>query len=312
MRSLPISSNGYWDITAKTAYYVASHGYGAGGDASTIFSTIDQNYIYVKVRPPYRTMKSRVAPTSRTWTVVNETIGNKFTLDYHFDRLRIPVNGNGQDIILTLYESEIKNTIYFSIKFNTIPNNSYLEVAFDYLPPGTYYWEVSQPSNNISFQLLTGGSGFGYAYIDGVQQTGKDFDFKYYTYLDSFDEVFILPSNQEINGGNTIKNDFENLCKCYDLNGVEKEIITVGTKTTDGGIINSGAWYCVKDTLFLIGPCDIMPCFNITPIKVTPVIPEKIKISIKVTPAIPEKIETPIKTVLETAHILVEPLEPPP
>jgi hypothetical protein len=203
-----------------------------------------QDLVYVKVRPEDGTFMETHNGSSRFYTTVNQSIGQVFTSPRWFGRIKVKVlismAGTARFII---YDSPSKNrTIYEKEVFFTTLDYQVIHVAFDPLPPGTYYYEISNGSfiGDVRVSMVTDSTLHG-AYID-ASPASLDIESKLMFVIDSPEERPVAQVGDEVdNGATTVQtgSPLGNIIRA----GLERNISREGDALANGGTILTASWF---------------------------------------------------------------------
>ena len=207
-----------------------------------------QDLVYVKVRPETGVELETRAGGTQTDISSEGTMGQEFTAEHYFGRIKIAVKSTGtSSLVARLYDSHLKQVKHHETVFREVGQDKVLHWAFDPLPPGTYYWELEVWAGASLFKLYAyTGSSLGGGYKDGSSLSGVDFKSKIVYCEDTEVERPVAVVGDAIDSGVTTVKTGSPLGQIM-VGTVEKNIARELDELANGGKILTGSWFMEVD-----------------------------------------------------------------
>ncbi len=209
----------------------------------------NQDIVFIKVRPEDDTFMETHNGSSSSYMKINQSIGQIFTSLRWIGRIKVKVLiSSAGTARLIIYDSPSKNrTIYENEFFFTVLGFQVIHVAFDPLPPGSYYFALINGSfvGAIHVSLMTDSTIHG-AYIDGIP-AAMDVESKIMFVTDEPEERPAAQVGDEVDNGITTVatgSQIGNIIKA----DIEHNISREGDTLANGGNILTASWFVEMET----------------------------------------------------------------
>lgn len=206
----------------------------------------NQDIVMVTVRPETGSFfETQDGTVFANYNVINSA-GQLFHTNTWITRLKIKLSSTPENskAEVTLYDSPEKTKTLYQGSFMIYPGESSFQVlhlAFDPLPPGDYYWELSRTSGVIGISVCTN-STHGGAYLEGENTPGLDFESKLMLASGEQVERAVAVVGDEVDAGITTVKDGSSLMQLHtgvDVLNISRE----GDMLENGGKILTGSWF---------------------------------------------------------------------
>lgn len=202
-----------------------------------------QDFVKAEVRVEDGSSLETYTGGTSSSTPITTSIGQEFTATAWFSRIKVVIaNGGSNTLMFSLYESHSKATLHHSVLIEGAGINSVAHLAFDSLPPGVYYWEltVNSGSGTTYISSLTG-STIQTAYVDAMLDTSIDFKSKI-MYTGGLVERDIAIDGDSVDTSVTTVLSGESIMGIQ-VGTVVENVSYAGDALANGGEVLTGAWF---------------------------------------------------------------------
>lgn len=203
-----------------------------------------QDTVFVKVRAEDDSfIETHDGSTETTYNII-ATVGQIFTTTRWSGRLKIKLGSVGEagNLRVLICDSPAKTKIYYENGFKiTTLGGQVLHMAYDPLPPGTYYFEIQVASGSFGVSVITD-STLHKSYKEGSPTTDWDIMAKVMYVTDAEEERAIAVIGDEVDSGVTTVSSGSQLGRVK-VGLVEKNISREGDSLANGGSILTSSYF---------------------------------------------------------------------
>jgi hypothetical protein len=172
--------------------------------------------------------------------IITSSAGQEFNTAAYFGRIKLPLSAAYSTFPFSIWDSPAKVISYHKLKLNNINGQTVGHFAFDPLPPGYYYWELSRSSGTLGLTKANGSTYPG-TYLNATLQNG--FSWKSKIMLTPLEVIrpLAIKGDAVDAGVTTIKEG--SAMGAVQVGEVIGNIARVGDILQNGGVIRTGAWH---------------------------------------------------------------------